>query len=67
MYTSLDFTLALSAAQQELQATRDRLIEIEEAGGEDSRLQKRMGALRKLIDSLEDTLRAAEAVEETEI
>lgn len=67
MYTSLDFTLALSAAQAELQSTIDALIRIEEEGGEDSRLQRRAEALRKLIDSLEDTLRKAEAVEETEI
>lgn len=66
MYTSLDFSVALLAAQAELQATRDSLIRIEEEGGEDSRLQKRAEALRKLIDSLEDTLRKAEAVEETE-
>lgn len=67
MYTSLDFSVALLAAQAELQNTRDNLIRIEEEGGEDSRLQKRAEALRKLIDSLEDTLRKAEAVEETEV
>lgn len=66
MYTSLDFQLALSAAQAELKNTRDALVKIEEEGGEDSRLQRRAEALRKLIDSLEDTLRKAEAVEETE-